>query len=309
MGGSIPEGLNIDWLRIGGNDITPRGYPDCVIVRPILIGDGWCHDGEYNTDACGYDDKDCLSSYCPVYDVEHLGDGVCNEGTYNTYQCGHDAGDCKSIEHFPGCGSINIDNTDDEFGDGICNLKYNTPQCGFDGLDCIEFNADYPLCDVDDPPEIGDGFCFGAEEYNNINCDFDGDDCLRFMKDYPNCQVEEPDRVGDGECDGGSYYTPECGWDGGDCVCRVDPVFLGDGRCDGWIIPESNTIECGWDGGDCFIDGLPPPEWWNNDPDCHVEWSQWIGDGWCDGGAYNTPECGWDGGDCILDDYPDCHVD
>merc|ERR1712127_667068 len=145
--------------------------------------------------------------------------------------------------------------------------------CGFDGLDCIAFNADYPLCDVDD--------------------------CLRFMKDYPNCQVEEPDRVGDGECDGGSYDTAECEWDGGDCDCHVDPVFLGDGNCDGWIIPESNTIECGWDGGDCMQ--------FNEDyPDCHVDNPPLIGDGWCDGGAYNTPECGWDGGDCILDDYPDC---
>ena len=90
------------------------------------------------------------------------------------------------------------------------NIDWLRIDCGFDGLDCIAFNADYPLCDVDDPPEIGDGFCSGAEEYNNINCGFDGDDCLRFMKDYPNCQVEEPNRVGDGECDGGSYDTADC---------------------------------------------------------------------------------------------------
>merc|ERR1712127_1032142 len=273
MGGSIPEGLNIDWLRIGGNAITPRGYPDCVVDRPLLIGDGWCHDGNYNTDACGYDDKDCLSSNCPVDDVAHLGDGVCNDSTYNTPQCGHDAGDCNTIEHFPGCGSIGIDNTE-ELGDGICNFEYNTPQCGFDGLDCIEFNADYPLCDANDPPDIGDGRCHGGEEYNNINCGYDGDDCLRFMKDYPNCQVEEPDRVGDGVCDGGSYDTAECEWDGGDCDCHVDPVFLGDGNCDYWL-PEYNTIECKWDGGDCLVDGLP---------DCHVNFPSSIGDGRCDGG-------------------------
>merc|ERR1712071_686824 len=171
----------------------------------------------------------------------------------------------------------------------------------------------------DDPPEIGDGLCSGAEEYNNINCGFDGDDCLRFMKDYPNCQVEEPNRVGDGVCDSGSYNTGGCEWDGGDCDCRVDiPEWLGDGTCDDW--DPYNTPACKSDGGDCMIDGLPEHEWWNNHPDCHVDRPDNIGDGNCDGAwlqgilswigiewyfdaEYNTIECGFDGGDCCYSFY------
>ena len=33
-------------------------------------------------------------------------------------------------------------------------------------------------------------------------------------------------------------------------------------------------------------------------PDCNVDVPSWIGNGLCDGGAYNTAQCGWDGGDC-----------
>jgi len=88
-----------------------------------LIGDGWCHDGDYNTDACGYDGEDCSSSNCLVEDVEHLGDGVCNDGTYNTPQCGHDAGDCKSTEHFLECGSSDIDDIDEELGMAFVTLN------------------------------------------------------------------------------------------------------------------------------------------------------------------------------------------
>jgi hypothetical protein len=32
-----------------------------------------------------------------------------------------------------------------------------------------------------------------------------------------------------------------------------------------------------------------------------VEYPGWIGDGRCDGGAYNTTECGFDGVDCVCD--------
>jgi hypothetical protein len=35
-----------------------------------------------------------------------------------------------------------------------------------------------------------------------------------------------------------------------------------------------------------------------------------IGDGYCDGGAYNTDDCGFDGGDCeeFNAKYPNCNV-
>jgi hypothetical protein len=45
-------------------------------------------------------------------------------------------------------------------------------------------------------------------------------------------------------------------------------------------------------------------------PGCCVEYPEFIGNGWCDWGAYNTKECRYDGGDCeppiIIDGYPAC---
>ena len=36
----------------------------------------------------------------------------------------------------------------------------------------------------------------------------------------------------------------------------------------------------------------------NQYPDCNVEDSSYVGNGYCSGGDYNTPECKFDGGDC-----------
>jgi len=37
-------------------------YPNCVVEIPEWVGDGWCDpDGDYNTEACGYDGGDCFS--------------------------------------------------------------------------------------------------------------------------------------------------------------------------------------------------------------------------------------------------------
>ncbi|GFH56522.1 hypothetical protein CTEN210_12998 [Chaetoceros tenuissimus] len=46
-------------------------------------------------------------------------------------------------------------------------------------------------------------------------------------------------------------------------------------------------------------------------PDCRVDSPHYIGDGECEGGAYNTEECSFDGGDCLEFNtkYPDCKVD
>mmetsp|Transcript_21514 Transcript_21514/g.27135 ORF Transcript_21514/g.27135 Transcript_21514/m.27135 type:complete len:225 (-) Transcript_21514:232-906(-) len=43
---------------------------------------------------------------------------------------------------------------------------------------------------------------------------------------------------------------------------------------------------------------------------CIVSDRAWLGDGFCDGGAYNTPECDYDGGDCdeFNQNYPNCTV-
>jgi hypothetical protein len=40
-------------------------YPNCVVENPEWVGDGWCDsDGDYNTEACGYDGGDCCETTC-----------------------------------------------------------------------------------------------------------------------------------------------------------------------------------------------------------------------------------------------------
>lgn len=41
---------------------------------------------------------------------------------------------------------------------------------------------------------------------------------MLFNEEYPNCTIARPFFIGDGECDGDEYDTPECAWDGGDCL-------------------------------------------------------------------------------------------
>merc|ERR1712071_410246 len=54
--------------------------------------------------------------------------------------------------------------------------------------------------------------------YNTPECEFDGGDCMQFNEDYPDCHVDDPWLIGTGYCSGGAYNTPECGFDGGDCL-------------------------------------------------------------------------------------------
>ena len=34
-------------------------YPNCTVDQPILVGDGVCEGGEYNTEECKWDGGDC----------------------------------------------------------------------------------------------------------------------------------------------------------------------------------------------------------------------------------------------------------
>eukprot|EP00979_Chaetoceros_neogracilis_P011466 scaffold2835_cov280-Chaetoceros_neogracile.AAC.8 len=45
-------------------------------------------------------------------------------------------------------------------------------------------------------------------------------------------------------------------------------------------------------------------------PNCNVDYSGYIGDGYCYGGDYNVVECGFDGGDCVdfNNKYPNCNA-
>ena len=60
------------------------------------------------------------------------------------------------------------------------------------------------------------------------------------------------------------------------------PFVIGDGICS--FIREYMNEECGFEGGDCV--------------ECKVEDHTLLGNGICDGGAYNTEACGFDLGDC-----------
>ena len=118
-----------------------------------------------------------------------------------------------------------------------------------------------PECTIDgvEPWKLGDGEC--DLQNNFTECDYDGQDCCP-LSDIGNCiacmnLVDDPSRVGNGICDFGFYMTPECDFDGGDCLnykeCNniVEDIFrVGDGNCneDGLYM----SAECAWDGGDCF---------------------------------------------------------
>ena len=73
-------------------------YPNCTVEEPILIGNGWCDGGKYNTEECNFDDGDCSSfnekfPNCTVDKPYAIGNGFCT-AEYNTPECGNDGGDC-----------------------------------------------------------------------------------------------------------------------------------------------------------------------------------------------------------------------
>ena len=189
-------------------------YPNCSHpgVYPPVIGDGFCHINQ-NREECGFDGGDCdevnkeFNKYprCKVKYPFFIGDGICHGGEYINEECGFDGGDCVNCT---------VDDLS-LLGNGQCDGgKYNTKECGFDFGDCLSLN--YPNCKVDEPDEIGNGFCNNL--FNTPQCGYDGGDCEEFNKKYPKCKVDYPAIIGDGFCHPMfPYNTKECGFDGGDC--------------------------------------------------------------------------------------------
>lgn len=91
------------------------------------------------------------------------------------------------------------------------------------------------------------------------------------------CVVEDPEFLGDGKCDYGAYNTAECQYDNGDC-CSLS--------CSPGL-----HHKCGSHGYDCKDPKL----------ECAVDDSKLLGNGKCDGGAYNTLNCDFDHGDCCVE--------
>ena len=40
-----------------------KGFPDCSVKEPKLVGDGVCHGGLYNVESCGWDGGDCVGMF------------------------------------------------------------------------------------------------------------------------------------------------------------------------------------------------------------------------------------------------------
>eukprot|EP00979_Chaetoceros_neogracilis_P012553 scaffold3353_cov298-Chaetoceros_neogracile.AAC.4 len=142
-----------------------------------------------------------------------IGNGVCQGGDYNTAECGSDGGDCDDFNlAYPHC---NVDRPY-SIGNGSCSgVDYNTAECGFDGGDCVV--PDYPDCHVDRPSNVGNGWCDNYGKYNTAECGSDGGDCDDFNEAYPHCNAGNPGWIGNGFCNGGDYNTEACGFDEGDC--------------------------------------------------------------------------------------------
>lgn len=167
---------------------TLEEYPDCnveYVHRRNWIGNGFCNQ-EYNTETCGWDGGDCLE------------ENETNPPPGWPVPGGRDAGagddDDEDEDEYPDC-PVDYSNRRRWIGNGHCNPILNTAECGWDGGDCLESNeANPPL----EPRTAGDG---------------DEDE-------YPDCQVQYAHRqkwIGNGYCND-ILNTPECGYDGGDCL-------------------------------------------------------------------------------------------
>ena len=221
------DGGDCEWY----NSNFAKAYPDCTAQELYRINNEKCNNVyPYNSFECGYDGGDCLHSQypqCVGINPDEIGDGFCHENL-DKEECGYDGGDCIIIPEYPACRG---DNVKTDVGNDICVKTYNNADCGWDGGDCEVFNKNmktkYPLCQVEYPGWLGNGFCNGNADkgpYNSAVCGWDDGDCLDFNVEYPDCHVPNPWQVGNGECD--SYNNKaECGWDGGDCD---DPVPVGE---------------------------------------------------------------------------------
>jgi len=310
---------------------------NCTAEFQDLLGNGNCENiFPYNTVECSYDGGDCIgfnSKYedckCPKNDttcldadiLHMLENGKCdNYAPYNSRECKNDGGDCEYfLKDYPNCTA----KESTWVGDGHCHNfhPYNSRECKYDGGDCDLFLKDYPNCTAKETTLIGDGYCHNI--YNTSACGNDGGDCQIFTgknnsssddsKNDDNstkeCSANRTEWINDGYCDNfPPYNTPECEYDGGECVsfnmeytdCKAPyPEYIGDGFCDGFLW---NTLECKFDGGDCLSFKYPQ---------CEASDYWELGNGRCwDKYPYNTLRCGYDGGDCVYlkDPYPDCDI-
>lgn len=78
-------------------------------------------------------------------------------------------------------------------------------------------------------------------------------------------------------------------WDFGDC-CEPN--------CTASLTEWYNQFQCGVNDYNCTDPSIPQRP--AVPSGCKVDYPEYLGDGWCEGGAYNTEACDWEFGDCCL---------
>ena len=322
------EGLDCD-----GNQL------DCVggmTADLTWIGDGWCDDGAFgmylDCEAFNYDDGDC--GHCVDQDANNYGElaacaydvatcdveGACNFGEPGDCTFAAEGLDCDGNQ-LDCVGGMTADLT--WIGDGWCDdgafgmyldceaFNYDDGDCGH----CVDQDAnnygelaacayDVATCDVEGACNFGEeGDCTFAAE--GLDCDGNQLDCVGGM-------TADLTWIGDGWCDDGAFgMYLDCetfNYDDGDCGHCVDQDANNYGEL---AACAYDVATCDVEGacnfgepGDCTFaaEGLDCD---GNQLDCVGGMTAdltWIGDGWCDDGAFGMYlDCeafNYDDGDC-----------
>ena len=326
-----------------GTSCTIATEADCSTAGGTYNGDG----SSCNGDPCGGGGgcepgwtADCQGTCFPDYIYEAwIGDGYCDDGAYIPADYGCD--ECPAgVAIWLNCDEFNCDG-----GDCNCDGGGDPTGACCVGTSCtIATEAD---CSAAGGTYNGDGSSCTGDPCDGGGCQAGySEDCVGTCFE----DAVYTDWVGDGFCDDGAYIPSDYGYggpegvaiwlncdefncDGGDCNCDGggDPT----GAC---CVGSSCTVEteanCSAAGGTYNGDGSSC----NGDPcggggGCEAGWTEdcqgtcfpdyvyesWVGDGYCDDGAYipadygcdecpagvaiwlNCDEFNCDGGDC-----PDC---
>lgn len=250
------------------------------------LGDGWC-DSACNTEACGFDEGDCLGWCSGDCKPSWEGDGYCDAACY-VAACNWDRGDCSRWRE------QGVDAVERRA------LQQKLRQFQQHRLQLPECKCERRL--------LVNGSC--TPECNVPECLFDGGECL----DMCNAKCSKS-WLGDGDCDR-ECDTPECAYDKGDCASTTNATLQAmrkengtlevcDSTCRLWMIgngvcdKQCNNAACGYDNGDCDNITAVVEIDYSVEPEAVYQFcaKEWIGDGHCDANCYNKPSR-WDGGDC-----------
>ena len=188
---------------------TDFGVTECLGINAYL-GDGLCHTGNENTEACGWDGGDCCietceHAYCGYYDSVY--GHVCMDPNATEYKA------CDP--EFP-----------EYIGDSMCDSssEYNSAACNWDGGDCCELS-----CLTEDS-----AFSYECGLETDYDCQNPEYSCKGSWTQWGNC---------DASCGGGSKlrtFLITQNATGGGTACRNEHEQVFIGTC--------NTQDCDQDG-------------------------------------------------------------